>query len=464
MTQLTTIILTLLAMIFVLGPLVALHEWGHYIVARLCGVKVLTYSIGFGKKLWSWKSPKTGIEYQVAALPLGGFVQMLDGREGEIPKGEEHLAFDHQHPLKKIAIVVAGPLMNFIIAIVLFTVLFMTPSEQRNTRIGTVLPDSFSDVASLQAGDKITAIDDKKVQSWESISYLLADHMGETTAIKVSVTPYQDDTPQTGTKDYTVAVSQFMQGENKGQSVLASFGVLPWQPMIEPVVASLSKGGAAERMGLKVGDKIVKVNETEIDDWLAFQRIVKANPETTLAISVLRDGKPVSLDIMPQGRKDKMGNEYGIIGAGVHVENITIPDSYKTTIQYDLVPAVGKSFEKTYDLSVMTLKSMGKMLSGMIGLENLSGPITIAKVAKQSFEISWQMVLDTAAMISLSLAVLNLLPIPVLDGGHMMFYIVELIRGKPLSEKTQIIGFNIGFALMGCLMLLAIGLDINRLL
>ncbi len=351
MTQLTTIILTLLAMIFVLGPLVALHEWGHYIVARLCGVKVLTYSIGFGKKLWSWKSPKTGIEYQIAALPLGGFVQMLDGREGKIPKGEEHLAFDHQHPLKKIAIVVAGPLMNFIIAIVLFTVLFMTPSEQFNTRIGSVLPDSFAEVASIQAGDKIVSIDEQAVDSWASISYLLADHMGETTDIKVSVIPYQGDKPLASTKDYTVAISQFMQGEDKGQSVLASFGTLPWQPVIEPVIAELSTGGAGELMGLKVGDKIIKVNDTNIDDWFAFQRIIKANPETTLAISVLRDGKPVSLDIMPQGKKDDMGNEYGIIGAMVKPTKIVVPDSYKTTIQYDLVPAVGKSFEKTYDLS-----------------------------------------------------------------------------------------------------------------
>ncbi len=465
MSLLTTIALSILALIFVLAPLIALHEWGHYIVARLCGVKVLTYSIGFGKAVWSWTSPKTGIKYQIAPIPLGGYVQMLDGREGEIPKGEEHLAFDNQHPLKKIAIVLAGPVMNFIIAFVLFWVLLVTPSEQMNTRIGAIVPDSFAEVAGLQVGDKITAIDDKLVKSWENIGYQFADHIGETTDIKVTVTPYQNDKPQATSKDYSVNVSQFMQGDDKGKDVLSAFGVSTWEPKIPPIIATISDDGVAKTAGLKIADKIIQINDRKVDNWLTVGRIISNNPNKLLKFKVLRDNKEVLINIIPQAKSEN-NRIVGKIGVGIDlktVSNVKIPKSYTTTIQYDPITASFKSIEKTADLSVMTVKSIGKMLTGLIGLENLSGPITIAKVAKQSFEISWQMVVNITALISVSLAVLNLLPIPVLDGGHFMFYLIELIRGKPLAEKIQIVAFNIGAFLMGCLMLLAISLDIHRL-
>ena len=431
-----TFLLTLLAAIFVLGPLIALHEWGHYIVARLCGVKVLTYSIGFGPKLFGWTSKKSGIDYRISALPLGGYVKMLDEREGEVAADELHLAFNRQHPLKKIAVVAAGPIMNFVIAIALFWVLFMTPSEQLATKIGEILPDTPAAMAQLPVGDKIVAIDGHDVQTWEGINYRLAGRMGETD--NVSVTLQSDAEANGAIKTYQAPIKEFMQGDAQGKDALSSFGMLPWQPQIEPIVGDLTPDGAASRQGLQVGDRITAINDKEIKDWISATRIIRDNPETLLSFTVLRDGKQVQLSIMPQGKKDNLGNDYGQIGAMVAESEIVIPDAYKTMVVYGPGESLVKSFEKTEQLAVMTVSSMGKMLSGMIGLENLSGPITIAKVAKQSFDISWQMVLSTAALISLSLAVLNLLPIPVLDGGHIVYYLIELIRGKPLSEGVQL--------------------------
>ena len=456
-----TFLLTVLAAIFVLGPLIALHEWGHYIVARLCGVKVLTYSIGFGPKLFGWTSKKSGIDYRISALPLGGYVKMLDEREGEVAKDEKHLAFNHQHPLKKIAITAAGPIMNFIIAIALFWVLFMTPSEQLATKIGSVLPDTPAAIAQLPAGDKIVAIDGHDVQTWEGINYRLAGRMGETD--NVSITLQSDAQNKPSTKTYQAPITDFMQGDAQGKDALSSFGMLPWQPQITPIVGDLTPDGAASRQGLQVGDRITAINDEAITDWISATRIIRDSPETLLNFTVLRDDKVVQLEIMPQGKKDNLGNDFGQIGAMVEQSEIVIPDAYKTTVAYGPGESLVKSFEKTEQLAVMTVSSMGKMLSGMIGLDNLSGPITIAKVAKQSFDISWQMVLSTAALISLSLAVLNLLPIPVLDGGHIVYHLIELIRGKPLSDGVQMVGLNIGLVLLAGFMVLAIGNDISRL-
>lgn len=451
-------ILIVLSAIIVLGPLVALHEWGHYIVARLCGVKVLTYSIGFGPKIVSWTSKKTEINYAISAIPLGGYVKMLDEREGEVAENERHLAFNNQHPLKKIAIVAAGPVMNLIIAIGLFWVLLMTPSIQLSTKIGSILPNTPASKTTLQIGDEITAIDNKAVSSWQTINYALADRMGETGKIDVTVQNAN------GTFNHALSVNQFMQEKNgKPVDSLESLGVLPWQPTIVPIVGDISPNSPAMRQGLKTGDKILSVNDRAISDWISFTKIIRENPENMLNVKVLRDGKTVELQIIPQLIKDTMGYKQGQIGAGVQKSEIKIPQEYQKTVVYEPIPALGQAVYRTYDLSAMTLKSMGKMLTGLIGIDNISGPITIAKVANHSFSIGWEAVLNFMAMISLSLAVLNLLPIPVLDGGHLVYYAIELIRGKPLPEQVQLVGLNIGMLIMGAFMLLAIGNDISRL-
>ncbi len=287
--------------------------------------------------------------------------------------------------------------------------------------------------------------------------------MGETANVSITLQSLAAESSESERTTYQAPVTDFMQGTAQGKDALSSFGMLPWQPSIAPVIGGLSADGSASLQGLQVGDQITAIDDTAIDDWISATRIIRDSPEVLLNFTVLRDGNPLQLQIMPQGKKDNLGNKFGQIGAMVAETDIVIPDAYKNTVVYGPGESLIKSFEKTEQLAVMTVSSMGKMLSGMIGLENLSGPITIAKVAKQSFDISWEMVLSTAALISLSLAVLNLLPIPILDGGHIVYYVIELVRGKPLPEGVQIIGLNIGLLLLVGFMVLAIGNDISRL-
>ncbi|WP_066800379.1 RIP metalloprotease RseP [Moraxella oblonga] len=446
-------LLMFLAAVCVLTPLVALHEWGHYIVARLCGVKVLTYSIGMGPRLFGWTSKKTGIDYRISALPLGGYVKMLDEREGEVAESEKHLAFNNAHPLKKIAIVIAGPVMNFLIAIGLFFVIFLNPSEQLNTRIGRIIADTPVAKSTLTVGEKIIAIDDKPINTWENVNFALADRMGENGVVNIS----------TDKGKYSIEVVDFMQGADKGKDPLTAIGVLPYRPIVPPVIDKLTKGGAGELMGLKVGDKITHIDGRVIDDWLSMTQIVQNNPEKMLVFGVVRNGENVEVKVMPRAVKAN-GRTIGQIGVGPRSVNFDVPDDYKMTVHHTPKEAFTKAFVKTYDLSVMTLNAMGKMLSGLIGIDNLSGPITIAEVSKDSIQMGWLQALSTAGLISLSLAVLNLLPIPVLDGGHLVFYTYEWLVGKPINKQWQIKAMQVGMLLLLGFMVLATGNDILRIL
>lgn len=449
----------ILAAICVLGPLVALHEFGHYIVARLCGVKVQTYSIGFGPKLIGWTSRRSGIEYQIAAIPLGGYVKMLDGRNESVPDHLQSVAFDQQHPLKKIAIVAAGPVMNFIIAIVLFWVLFLFPSEQLSTRIGQILPESPAATSGLVVGDRLVSINTKSVETWQETAYALATNMGETTTINVGI-ERDGKLHEAG-----VQVENFMQPSADSRTPadpLSSLGVLPYQPVIAPVVGEVVDGGAAAMMGLKVGDRFIAIDGVAVTDWQAAARMIQNSPEKMLDVKIIREGETMQIRLMPRAAKTRSGT-VGQLGIRPQIDTDgLIPPEYLTTIHYTPTEALNQAIKRTYDLSVMTLTAMGKMITGLIGIENLSGPITIAEVSKTSFEMGFKEVLSTAAIISLSLAVLNLLPIPVLDGGHLLFYTYELIRGRPISEAVQTAAFKLGALLLFCFMILAISNDILR--
>lgn len=452
-----------LSAVLVLTPLVALHEWGHYIVARWCGVKVLTYSIGFGPKIASWTSKKTGTNYRLSAILLGGYVKMLDEREGSVADDEKHLAFNNQHPLKKMAIVLAGPLMNFIIAFGLFFVLFMTPTQTLSTHIAKVEQGSPAMTAGVSVGDKIVAVDGKAVKTWQDIGYRLTDRMGETGSLALTV----EKQTHANVTTYALPINNFMHlGDtttpNTDQSPFSLLGVLPYRPHIPAVIGELVDDGAGALMGLKAGDEIVQINDTPINDWTDATDMIRQNPETMLSFSVMRDGKKQTIEVMPQG-KSVGGRIIGQIGARVRYnDDIAIPSQYRQTVSYTPIQAVGQAMTQTYELSAMTLKSMGKMLTGILGLDTLSGPITIAQVSQTSLQMGWMQVLSTAALISVSLAVLNLLPIPVLDGGHMVYYAYELIAGKPLSERVQMVGLNIGMMLLLGFMLVAIGNDLTR--
>ncbi|WP_180084302.1 MULTISPECIES: RIP metalloprotease RseP [unclassified Acinetobacter] len=445
----------IIAAILLLGPLIAIHEFGHYFVARKLGVKVLVYSIGFGPTLLKWTSKKSGIQYQLSALPLGGYVKMLDEREGDVAAEDLPKAFNRQHPWKRIAIVAAGPLINLAFAVVLFWILFLPAQEQLNTRVGKILPNTPAAAAQMQTGDKITAVDGTQVSTWERLNYALVDRVGETGNIQIQA-------ERAGQiQNFSLPIQSFLRDQT--QSPLDVLGFTPYRPEIPAVVSKLSEDGAAIRQGMQVGDRIVSIDGVKMKDWFDVVQVVQASPEKLLKIDVLRQNKIVHLNVMPQGKRDQMGKVTGLLGVQSDPGKVNIPAEYKQTIQYTPVEAMGKAVEKTGQISSMILNSIVKMVRGLVGLDNLSGPITIAKVAGQSAEMGWQTFISFMALMSVSLGILNLLPIPMLDGGHLIYYFIELIRGKPVSEQIQLVGLKIGMVLLGSMMLLALFNDIMRL-
>ncbi|KXZ69558.1 RIP metalloprotease RseP [Acinetobacter venetianus] len=445
----------IVAAILLLGPLIAIHEFGHYWVARKLGVKVLVYSIGFGPTLLKWKSKKSGIQYQLSALPLGGYVKMLDEREGNVAEQDLPYAFNRQSPWKRIAIVAAGPLINLIFAIFLFWILFLPAQDQLNTRIGKVLPNTPAAQVDLKVGDKILEVDGQTTPTWEKLNYALVNRVGETGKVSVLV-------DRAGTeKQVNLSIKDFL--KDQSQSPLDALGFLPYRPVIPAVVKELSADGAAIRQGMKEGDKIVAINGVTMKDWFDVVEVVQGSPEKLLNIDVMRNDKIVHLQVMPQGQRDNMGNTMGVLGVKSDVGKVTIPQEYKQKIQYTPLEALGVATDKTVQLSGVIVNSIVKMVRGLIGLDNLSGPITIAKVAGQSAEMGWQTFISFMALMSVSLGILNLLPIPMLDGGHLVYYFIEAIRGKPVSEQIQMFGLKVGMVLLGSMMLLALFNDFMRL-
>ena len=443
------------AAILLLGPLIAIHEFGHYFVARKLGVKVLVYSIGFGPTILKWTSKKSGIQYQLSALPLGGYVKMLDEREENVAEADLPYAFNRQHPWKRIAIVAAGPLINLIFAILLFWVLFLPSQEQLNTRVGKVLADTPAAAAQMQVGDKITAIDGTPVTTWEKLNFALVDRVGETGKIQVQAERAGE------IKTFSLPIQNFL--NDQSQSPLDILGFTPYRPQIPAIVSKLSEDGAAIRQGMQEGDHIVAIDGVKMNDWYDVVQVVQASPEKLLKVDVLRNNQVQQLEVMPQGKRDNMGNVSGVLGVQSDPGKIVIPEDFKQTIQYSPSEALFMAVDKTGQLSSMILNSIVKMVRGLIGLDNLSGPITIAKVAGQSAEMGWQTFISFMALMSVSLGILNLLPIPMLDGGHLVYYFIELIRGKPVSEQIQLVGLKIGMVLLGSMMLLALFNDIMRL-
>ena len=443
------------AAILLLGPLIAIHEFGHYFVARKLGVKVLVYSIGFGPTILKWTSKKSGIQYQLSALPLGGYVKMLDEREGNVAEADLPYAFNRQPPWKRIAIVAAGPLINLIFAIVLFWILFLPAQEQLNTRVGKVLADTPAAAAQMQVGDKITAIDGTPVTTWEKLNFALVDRVGETGNIQVQAERAGE------IKTFNLPIQNFI--NDQSQSPLDVLGFTPYRPQIPAIVSKLSEDGAAIRQGMQVGDQIIAIDGVKMNDWYDVVQVVQASPEKLLKVDVLRNNQIQQLEVMPQGKRDNMGNVSGVLGVQSDPGKIVIPEDYKQTIQYSPSEALFMAVDKTGQLSSMILNSIVKMVRGLIGLDNLSGPITIAKVAGQSAEMGWQTFISFMALMSVSLGILNLLPIPMLDGGHLVYYFIELIRGKPVSEQIQLVGLKIGMVLLGSMMFLALFNDIMRL-
>ncbi|WP_028468103.1 RIP metalloprotease RseP [Neptunomonas japonica] len=449
------IIQTLLATIVTLGILVTIHEWGHYWVARRCGVKVLKFSVGFGKSLWS-RTGKDGTEYSVSAIPLGGYVKMLDEREGNVPEHLSSQAFNNKPVLQRIAIVAAGPLVNLIFAVFAYWLMFVVGVSAVVPIVGSVAQGSVMEQAGVPAGVEIVQVDGYPVRSWDEVNLRFASRIGESGLLSIAVLSSASAAP----KVYNVALKNW-NVDIENESPLSAMGIQPYRPEIEPILGHIVPGGAAEFSGLQAGDIVVDVDGVSIVNWMALVETIQSSAGQTLAFSVRRAGELRVLQVTPKNRVLKNGDVQGVIGAGVKPP--VWPEGMLRTIQYGPIDAIGVAYNKALHMVGLTLDSIWKMIEGAISVKNLSGPITIAKVAGASAASGFEPFISFLAYLSISLGVLNLLPIPVLDGGHLLYYGIELITGKPVSEKIQEIGFKLGMALLLSLMTLAIVNDVMRL-
>ncbi|WP_226455872.1 sigma E protease regulator RseP [Pseudomonas sp. AF03-9] len=450
MSALYMIVGTLVA----LGVLVTFHEFGHFWVARRCGVKVLRFSVGFGMPLLRWHD-RQGTEFVIAAIPLGGYVKMLDEREGEVPADQLDQSFNRKTVRQRIAIVAAGPIANFLLAMFFFWVLAMLGSEQLRPIIGAVEADSIAARAGLTSGQEIVAIDGEPTTGWGAVNLQLVRRLGESGTINVVVRE-QDSTAESPRE---LKLDRWLQGADEPDPI-KSLGIRPWRPSLPPVLAELDPKGPAQAAGLKTGDRLLALDGQALADWQQVVDLVRVRPDTKIVLKVEREGAqidvPVTLSV--RGEAKAAG---GYLGAGV--KSPEWPPSMLREVSYGPVAAIGEAAKRTWTMSVLTLESLKKMLFGELSVKNLSGPITIAKVAGASAQSGVADFLNFLAYLSISLGVLNLLPIPVLDGGHLLFYLVEWVRGRPLSDRVQGWGIQIGISLVVGVMLLALVNDLGRL-
>ena len=448
------------AFVVALGLLVVVHEFGHYWVARKLGVKVLRFSVGFGKPIWTRVAGPEKIEYTLSAIPLGGYVKMLDEREGEVPEEELPRAFNRQPVVKRFAIVAAGPAFNFLFAIVAYAVIFMAGVNGVKPVVGEVLPGSIAAEAGLRPGDEIVRVDGVETPSWERARMALMQEAVDQPMIRLEV---QGEDRMLRELTLDTAQLDFLQDEKT--DILEQIGMLPWRPRIPPSIAEVLPDGAAAEAGLKKGDRILAANGQPVTDVRSWVEFVRAHPGEPIRLTVERDGKPLELTVTPRVKTDDTGNSYGFIG----VQNVVeIPEDIRrkmlVTERYGPLQALAQGVEKTWDMSVLTLKVLGKLIVGEASIKNLSGPITIAKYAGISAQIGIEPFFAFLAVISISLGVLNLLPIPMLDGGHLFYYLIEIVKGSPVSEQVEELGQRIGLALLLMLMSVAFYNDILRLL
>lgn len=446
---------SLLALIVTLGVLITFHEYGHFWVARRCGVKVLRFSVGFGKPLVRWYD-KQGTEYVIAALPLGGYVKMLDERESEVPEELLEQSFNRKPVGQRFAIVAAGPLANFLLAIVAYWLLFVIGTSVPAPVVGQVEEGSPAAEAGLHSGDEVLRVGNRNTPSWQEVGLGLLNHMGETTRISLEVQNQRD----TSSRQLEIQVERFLSGQDQPDP-LASLGIQPWRPDVAPILANIQNSSPAQNAGLRPGDRVLAVNGESVDNWQQLVDQLQANPERELMLSLERDGQELEVTVTPGIRQLEDGREVGFIGAGVQMPEW--PQELLREQRFGPVVSIWRATEKTAEMSWLTLNSIGKMITGLISPTNLSGPITIARVASDSAKSGWESFITFLAYVSISLAILNLLPIPILDGGHLVYYAIEAIRGKPVSERVQEMAARFGLLILGSLMLMAFYFDLLRL-
>ncbi len=449
-----------LAFVLALGVLVAFHEYGHFWTARRLGIKVLKFSVGFGKPLWQ-RTGADGTEYVLAAIPLGGYVKMLDEREGDVPSEEAHRAFNRQSVWTRIAVVAAGPIANFILAIAAYWLMFVIGISAMVPRIGVPDVGSLAALAGFEPGERIVQIGERQTESWESVRIALLDSVlnGDDTPVSVQVeTP--DGASVTRLLPIDGAAALAGGGDMVGES-----GLRLWRPSIPAVLDDVLADSAAEQAGLVSGDRIISSDDVAIADWQAWVLLVQASPGKTLSVEIERNGQLQTISLTP-ATMEQGERVFGRIGATAFIgDSIRAEaDAMRTVVSFGPIESLWRGVLRTVDISVVSLQMIGKLVTGQASLENVSGPLTIAQFAGQSASVGFDHYLNFLALISVSLAVLNLLPVPILDGGHLVYYMIELVKGSPVSDRVQLWGQQLGLVLLAGLMALAFYNDILRLL
>lgn len=447
---------TVLSFILALGFLVTIHEYGHFWVARKCGVRVLRFSVGFGNPLFRW-TDKKGTEYWIASIPLGGYVKMLDSREVDVPPEQMHEEFNQKNVWQRMAIFAAGPGVNLLFAVLFYWFMFLNGVSTVAPVIGDVEVESMADRAGLKTGQEIIAIDGNETPNWQQVSFAFIERVGETGEITVSVKEASSDL----TTDYRVPINNWMDG-GADQSPYDILGFAPYRPFIPAQISKVQAGSPAEKGGLVAEDIVKAVNGEPIEDWEAWVNVVRDNPAKEMAVEVDRAGSVVELTLIPDAIKDsRTGEWFGRIGA--HSPKVDWPEDMVRRMEYSVFGALVAGVEKTANLISLIFKTLWKMVVGEMSLDNISGPITIAQVAGDTARDGLNTFFNFLAYLSISLGVFNLLPIPVLDGGHLLFAMIEAARGKPLSERIQNAGLSVGLSLLAAFMVLAIYNDIVRI-
>ncbi|MGY3570494.1 sigma E protease regulator RseP [Vibrio paucivorans] len=451
----TGILWNFVSFIVALGILVAVHEFGHFWVARRCGVKVEKFSIGFGKSIWS-RVGKDGTEYSVSVIPLGGYVKMVDSRVDELSPEQHSVAFDKKPLWARTAIVAAGPVFNFLFAIFAYWTVFLIGVPAVKPVVGEVTPYSIAAQAGLEPGMELTSIGGVKTADWESVNMGLISHIGDSSLTLTVKSSESVDYEQTKTLDLT---SWNFNPET--ESAMGALGFRPFTPEISTTLNTVSEEGAGARAGLESGDRIVAANGQAIENWQQVVELIRGNPETDIALQIERNGMLQMLTLTPDSRNDSQSGNIGF--AGIAPEVAEWPESYRFDLQYGVFEAVGKSIDKTIQVINLTVGMLKKLIVGDVGLNNLSGPISIAKGAGTTADYGLVYFLGFLALISVNLGIINLVPLPMLDGGHLLFFAIEAIIRRPVPEKVQEMGYRIGGAIIFSLMAIAIFNDFTRL-
>ena len=448
-----SILWNLAAFIVALGVLITVHEFGHFWVARRCGVRVERFSIGFGKALWR-RTDKSGTEYVIALIPLGGYVKMLDERAEPVAPELRHYAFNNKTVGQRAAIIAAGPIANFLFAIFAYWLVFIIGVPGVRPVVGEITPNSIAAQAQIQPGTELKAVDGIETPDWDAVRLQLVSKIGDEHTT-LSVAQFGSNQRQDKTLDL-----RHWAFEPDKEDPVSSLGIRPRGPQIESVLSEVQVNSAASKAGLQAGDRIVKVNGQPLTQWMTFVTLVRDNPDKPLALDIERQGSSLSLTLTPDS-KQVNGKAEGF--AGVVPKVIPLPDEYKTVRQYGPFSAVLEASDKTWQLMKLTVSMLGKLITGDVKLNNLSGPISIAQGAGMSAEFGVIYYLMFLALISVNLGIINLFPLPVLDGGHLLFLAIEKLKGGPVSERVQDFSYRIGSILLVLLMGLALFNDFSRL-